>query len=166
MPLNVQLNKSTPSNFRLVFPLLPNQVAINASEELILNIHGTILPGVGLEPGETNWHQSKSKIAMGPMMFDEFSIEFIVDTEFKNWQVIWNWMNYITNYKTKLLEKYREFSVDGSLQILNNFNSEILRISFVRMWPVNLGAVTLSNRNGESIIECSATFSYDYFEIK
>jgi hypothetical protein len=166
MPLNVQLNKSTPSNFRLVFPLLPNQVAINASEELILNIHGTILPGVGLEPGDLNWHNTKSKMAMGPMAFDEFTVEFIVDTEFKNWKVIWYWLNHITNFKEKPLEKWINFSVDSSLQILNNFNDEIMRVGFVRMWPVNLGAVTLSNRDGESLLECSATFSYDYFEIK
>ncbi len=166
MPLNIQLNKSTPSNFRLVFPLLPNQIAIHASEELILNIHGTIIPGIGLEPGEVNWHMAKSKIAQGPIIFDEFQVDFIVDTEFKNWNVIWRWIEYISNFKTKLMEHYRNFSVDGSLQILNNFNSEILRISFVRMWPVNLGQVTLSNRDGESVLECSATFTYDYFEIK
>lgn len=165
MPLNVQLNKSTPSNFRLVFPLLPNQARLAASEELILNIHSTILPGMSLDPGETNWQNSKSKVSQGPLNYEEFSVDFIVDSQLKNWQVIYNWLIHITNYKTKLNEHYRDFSVDGTLQILDNFNKEVMRVGFVRMWPLNIGAVTLSNRDGESVLECSATFSYDYYEI-
>jgi hypothetical protein len=63
-------------------------------------------------------------------------------------------------------EHYKEFSVDGSLQILDNFNTEVLRIGIIRMWPMAIGAISLSNREGESVLECSATFSYDYYEIK
>ena len=166
MPLNIQLNKSTPSNFRLVFPVIPNQRTLGAAEELILNIHSTILPGLAIEPGEVGWLNSKSKISQGPITYDEFSVDFIVDSEIKNWQVLYNWIMFITNYNTKLNEKYQEFSVDSSLQILDNFNSEVLRIGFVRMWPLNIGAITLSNRDGEAVLECSATFSYDYYAIK
>jgi hypothetical protein len=166
MPLNIQLNKSTPSNFRLVFPMLPNQKTLGAAEELILNIHSTVLPGISLDPGEVGWQNSKSKIAQGPLNFEEFSVDFIIDSELKNWTVLYKWLIYITNYKTKLMEHYKEFSVDSSLQILDNFNKEVLRIGFVRMWPMVIGAITLSNRDGESVLECSATFSYDYYEIK
>lgn len=166
MPLNVQLNKSTPSNFRLVFPMLPNQSSIGAAEELILNIHSTILPGMALNPGEINWVNTKGKNAEGPIIFDEFNVDFIVDSELKNWKVLYNWLTYITNYTTKINEEYKDFSVDGSLQILDNFNSEVLRIGLTRMWPMAIGAITLSNRDGESVLECSATFSYDYYEIK
>lgn len=166
MPLNVQLNKSTPSNFRLVFPMLPNQSSISAAEELILNIHSTILPGMALNPGELNWQNTKAKNAEGPIIYDEFNVEFIVDSELKNWKVLYNWFTYITNFTTKINEEYKNFSVDGSLQILDNFNSEVLRISLIRMWPMAIGAITLSNRDGESVLECSATFSYDYYEIK
>ena len=166
MPLNIQLNKSTPSNFRLIFPMLPNQVSLGASEELILNIHSTVLPGMSLDAGEMGWQSSKSKIANSPINYEEFSVDFILDSELKNWTVLYRWIVFITNYKTKLMEYYREFSVDSSLQILNNFNREVLRIGFVRMWPMALGAITLSHRDGESVLECSATFSYDYYEIK
>lgn len=166
MPLNVQLNKSTPSNFRLVFPMLPNQTSIGAAEELILNIHSTILPGMQLNPGEINWVNTKAKNAEGPIIYEEFNVDFIVDSELKNWQVLYNWFTYITNFKTKINEHYRDFSVDGTLQILDNFNSEVLRIALIRMWPMAIGAINLSNREGESVLECSATFSYDYYEIK
>lgn len=136
MPLNVQLNKSTPSNYRLVFPMLPNQTTLGASEELILNIHSTVLPGISLNPGELSWTNTKSKNAEGPLIFEEFNVDFIVDSEMKNWTVLYRWLMHITNFTTKMNEKYKEFSVDASLQILDNFNSEVLRIGFIRMWQI------------------------------
>ena len=166
MPLNIQLNKSTPSNFRLVFPIIPNQISLGAAEELILNIHSTVLPGISLDPGEMGWVSSKTKVPQSVLNYEEFSVDFIVDSEIKNWQILYNWLIFITNYKDKPMEHYRKFSVDASLQILDNFNKEVMRVSFIRTWPSSIGSVTLSNRDGESVLECSATFSYDYYEIK
>lgn len=166
MTLSVQLNKSTPSNYRLVLPLVPEQTSVIASEELVLNIHSTIIPGVNLENIDTEWQSTRRKNAGGPMNFEDFQVDFIVDTELKNWKLLFNWMSYISNNKDKMMESYKNFSIDGSLQVLDNFHSEILRLSFVDMWPNALGSVALSHREGEAVLECNATFAYDYFEIK
>ena len=166
MGLSLQLNKSTPSNFKLVFPLLPAETKISAVEELVLNIHGSILPGVQLDMMDRNWQASKGRIAGGPIQFEDFTVEFIVDSEFTNWKILFNWMSLINNNKDKMMANYKDYTVDASIQILDNFNSEILRIGLVGIWPMNIGAVSLSNREGEQVLECNANFAYDYFEIK
>ncbi len=166
MSLNVQLNKSTPTNFRLVFPVIPGNTTLEINEELVLNIHGIVLPGVSLEPLEMGYNNTKSKLSMGPMLFEEFAVDFLVDSQFKNWKLIFNWISYMNNNKDKGNLPHNEFVVDMSLQVLDNFQDEILRVAFVRCWPTQLAAVNFSQREGEAALECNAVFNFDYYEIK
>jgi hypothetical protein len=163
---NTNIDKATPTNFELIFPVLPTQALLSAQNELILNLQGVVLPSLSLNPGEVNWQDTKHKIAMGPMEFEQMQVQFIVDSQFLNWKVIYQWMTYISNNKDKMMEEHRKFAVDAALSIQNNFQNEILKIGFVGMWPINLQETSFSTREAEVTIESSATFVYDYFEIK
>jgi len=165
MPVNVELNKASPSNFELSFPLLPGQTMLHANDELILNIYGVVLPALNISALEQDWQGTKRKIASSPAEFEILTTQFIVDAAFKNWKVLFNWMTYISNNKDKMMEFYNRYAVDASLRILDNFNNSILGINFKGMWPTNLQEVSFSYKEGEVQLEGGCTFVFDFYEV-
>jgi hypothetical protein len=163
---DTNIDKATPTNFELVFPVLPQQITLAANNELSLNLQGVVLPSLSLNPGEVGWQDTVHKIAQGPLQFEQMQVQFIVDSKFLNWKVLFQWMTYISNNKDKMMEFHSRFAVDSALSIQDNFQKEIMRIGFVGMWPVNLQETSFSTREAEITIESSATFVYDYFELK
>ena len=164
--LSVELNKANPTNFELTFPLVPAHTSIGAAEELILNVHGAILPSFSIPNIESQWQNATRKIPGGPIEFEILTIQYVVDSQFKNWQLLFNWMTHIANNKDKMLELYQLFTVDSTLRVIDNFNNNVLAIDFTGMWPTNLQEVSFSMKEGEILLEGGATFVYDYFTIR
>jgi len=165
MAITTELNKATPTNFELVLPLIPTQTGIIANTELILNIHSVVLPAVSIQQIEIDWQGSRHKIAGTPMDFEILTVMFNVDASFRNWKLLFNWMKHISNGKDKMAEFYREYAIDASLKITNNFNQDIMAVKFSGIWPTNLQEVSFSHKEGEILLESSVTFVYDYFTI-
>lgn len=163
--LSANVQKSNPTNFELSFPLIPGQTEINASEELILNIHGTVLPSVSIAAIETYWQNTKRQDVGNPE-FEQMNVQFIIDSQLLNWKLLYDWMIYIANNKDKMFERKELFAVDSTLRIIDNFGSDVFGIKFIGMWPTNLQEVSFSMKEGEIQLEGGATFVYDYFEIK
>ena len=74
--------------------------------------------------------------------------------------------NIFSNNKDKMMENHRDFSVDSSLSIQDNFQREILRIFFTNLWVNTLGEVRFSTREGEQNLECQAQFIFDRYEVR
>jgi hypothetical protein len=163
--VDVQVNKASPSNFELVFPKIPTESTISASEELTLNIFGSIIPGLTIESTELNWQGGLSQNS-GKTAFEPWSVDFVVDSQFANWKMIYNWITYINNNKDKYSELPKNYKVDATLKITDNFQSEILRIFFIDIWVQSLNEVSLSHRESESYLECNVNFAYDRYEVR
>lgn len=165
MSINVNLNKGTACNYELIFPLLPHKTLISDNKELILNIHGTIIPSISLEQTESPWQGKKMQFHSGGITFNEWNINYIVDSELSNWKLLYDWMVYINDNYNIPTKPVNDYMVDASLIITDNYHSLIRKILFKNIWPISLGEVTLSNREGEMQLECDATFSYDRYEV-
>jgi hypothetical protein len=162
----VNLDKATPTNYQLVFPVVPTETTISAMNPLTLNIFSTVLPGVSFGETEFNWESNKTKRATAPMMYENWNVNFVVDSLFENWRVLLNWMKFINNNNDKIAELHKEYSVDASFIITDNYRSPILNVTFRSVWPISVGAVNLSQREGDVQIESQADFVYDYFDIE
>lgn len=165
MALCNSINKSNPTNYKLIFPLLPAEITLAANKPLTLNIFGSVIPSLTISEFEQDWQGLKQKIAGSGLLFDQWNVSFVVDENFENWQILFNWMSYINDNYEKHMDLHKNYSVDASLQITDNFRENVLDLTFVSVWPTNLGEVTLSQRDGETLIECMVNFSYDYFKI-
>ena len=166
MALATQVNKSSPTNFELVFPLIPRAAGFKDNDELTLNIFSTIIPSLTLETGIDDWMGTKRTKATGKAEWEQWNVNFLVDSEFKNWQLLFKWIMYINNSKDKFSEDYKNYTVDATLRIIDNFSNEIFKVHFISVWITMLGEISLSYREGEQLLECNATFSYDYFKIR
>lgn len=162
---NISLNKASPNNFMLTFPLLPSQTLVSATGPLVLNIFSAVLPSVSIASEEKSWQNTKVKGTSSNMEFDQWLVNFMVDDYFYNWKLLFDWMSYINNNKDKMAEKEINFKVDASLILLNNFKEKILNVKFVGIWPVTLGEISMNQREGDMSLECMVNFNYDYFEI-
>lgn len=161
MPLNI--SKATATEYAFVLNRLPNN--IHDMDELRLNIFNITLPSVSLTQTEMPWQGKHTNMHLGGITFDPLNINFIVDSEFRNWRVLFNWMMYIADNQEKPSEDANNYVVDGSLIIYDNFNKIHTTISYKNMWVQTLGELSFSVRDGESLIESSATLMYDYYEI-
>lgn len=161
----VNLDKATPSNYQLLFAKIPTEPSITSANPLILNIFSTVIPGISLAEEELSYQTNKTKHALGPLVYEQWMVSFVVDSLFYNWQTITNWMKFYNDNYEKVAELHKIYSVDASLVITDNYRKNIMALRFVDIWPLSLGEVSLSQREGDTQIECTANFSYDYFLI-
>ena len=166
MSINATLNKSSPSNFQLFFPKLPTEISLEATKELTLNIYSTIVPSLSLDVTSMPWMGAKIFQESGGITYDPWNTSFLVDSDFKNWKVLWYWLTYILNNKDIFGRNRDEFVVDATLHVTDNFDEAIFKLFFVNVWITSLGEITLSTREGENVLECQATFQYDRYEIR
>lgn len=166
MALSTQLNKANPASFELVFPILPEGVDLTTNRELTLNIYSTIIPGVNMDPEILDYLGGRTNRAGGKLTFEQWNCNFIVDSEFKNWKVLFNWLSYINNNKDQFMEEHYNYTVDATLRVTDNFQNEIFKLFFIDVWPNGLGEITFSHREAETILECNALFAYDRYEIR
>jgi hypothetical protein len=159
------LNKSTGSSYQLIFTKLPFRTEIIDSEILSLNIHSTVLPSMSLSSVELEWMGAKYEMAIAPMIFEPWFIQFIVDSDYKNWYLLHQWMTLIGNNKDHYDKAPRDYWVDGSLTIVDNFNQKVMDIDIIDRYPTMLGECSLSHREGETNMESSVNFNYVRYEV-
>ena len=166
MPLNVTLDKSSPNLFQLVFPMVPHEQNINESNELILNVFSSIIPGISISEMSQDWQGMKTTFATSELQFDPWSIDFVVDKKFRNWRMIFNWLMFIHNNSDKPMEISKLYKIDASLIILSAWREPIINIKFYDIYPLSLGQVSLSMRDAQQLLECNASFAFQRFNIE
>ena len=114
----------------------------------------------------------------GNMRYSEFSIEFIVDEDLRNYMQIHNWMRALgtpQEFKERRvwIDKYADspsedprFS-DATLQVLNNNNIANFDVVFKDMFPVSLSSLPFDVTGGDNdYFTATTTFRYTLYEIR
>ena len=112
------IDKSTPTNYQLIFPVIPTETSIGANNPFVMNIHSAILPSVSIATEELRWQGNKTRHGLIPMEFDPWLVSFVVDAQLANWKLLFDWMSYINNNNDKIAEEHGNYSVDCSLIII------------------------------------------------
>lgn len=114
----------------------------------------------------------------GNISYGDFTVEFIVDEDLRNYMEIHNWMRALgtpqsiddrVNFKnanqTVDSQEYR-FS-DGTLQILNNNNNVNFDVVFKGLWPVELSTLGFDVTGGDNeYMTATVTFKYTLYEVR
>lgn len=160
------IDKATPTNYQLIFPLIPTEETIGANNPFVMNIFSAVLPSVSIAIEEHRWQGNKTRVGMIPMEFDPWLVSFVVDSELANWKLLFKWMSYINNNWNKIAEKHKNYGVDCSLVVTDNYGRSVLEVILVDIWPSTLGEVSFSQREGDVILESTINFNYDYFYVR
>ena len=114
----------------------------------------------------------------GNIRYGDFTVEFIVDEDLRNYMELHNWMRALgtpqdgqerTDWNTKFAADPSEDSrfSDGTLQVLNNNNLTNFDVVFKDLFPVSLSTLSFdsSSENNDFMI-AEATFKYMLYEIR
>jgi hypothetical protein len=163
MPLNI--SKATATEYAFVLGNIPGNTGIHAADILKLNLFSVSLPGVSLTNAEMYWEGNHVQFHLGNISFEPLNINFIIDSAFENWKCLFNWITFIANNKDKPSSAANDYVTDANIVIYDNFGQSHSFITFKNLWIQSLGEVTFSIRDGESHIECNASFLYDRYEV-
>jgi hypothetical protein len=161
------LGKATATQYKFTLSRLPvSGAGIHQLDTLKLNLFDVNVPGMSLDTSEMPWQGMKAKMHMGGITFDSLNINYVVDSEFKNWKLLSQWLLAIANNKDRPSRPADEYVLDASIILMDNWNNVVMSVIFSNLWIQSVGELRLSVRDGETIIESSAVFNYDYYVIK
>jgi hypothetical protein len=159
-------DKATPTNYQLIFPLIPTESSISANNPFVMNIHSAVIPSLSIAVNEMFWQGNKVRYDLNPIEFDPWLVSFVVDAQLLNWSLLFRWMSFINNNWNKISEYHDEYAVDVSMVITDNYGNSVLELIFVDIWPSTLGEISFSQREGDVILESTVNFNYDYFYVR
>jgi len=178
------LNKTLIDKFRLIFTLPPALQKINKKlgltnqqidqDTIQFSIYGTVIPKIIVPAteiryaGNTLFNSSHSKDSYPPN-----NVKFKIDNEFKNYWVIWNWLNLLHHEREGLFnvrnlvdsDSYLEYMSDITITGLDEYNNSILTWTFTKSFPIDLGEIDWNYQEADEI-ECSFSFVYSQIFIR
>lgn len=160
------MDKATPTNYQLIFPLIPQQTTIGANNPFIMNIFSAIIPSLSMATEELRWQGNKTRHASEPIEFDPWLVSFVVDSRLENWKLLFKWMSYVNDNYKKIAEQHHKYGVDAALVVTDNYANSVLELIFVDIWPTTIGELSMSQREGDIVLESTVNFNYDYFYVR
>jgi len=159
------INKTTPSLYKLHFPMIPEAFSINQQKQFTVFITGTLLPSITLNDETLPYMGQDLHMDGGGLEFGQWATSFHIDEKWESYLLFYNWMVSINNGQTKFGSNSFDHQINGFLSILDNYQKEILTWKFHRVWPIELGDVELSYADDAIDVEANVTLQYDFFEI-
>ena len=130
-----------------------------------------IVPGISTSGVEVPSPFSSTYRHGDKLVFDNFSVNAIIDEELRVWEETYNWLKALTaptkfNEYAKYYNEKAELYHDAILTINTNSNLPNVRFKFKNIHPVTLGGINFNTAdNAETIPTADVTFRYDYYEI-
>lgn len=160
------VNKSFLSNnkFDFVLDRIPN---------FTFFVQSINLPSISLNPVVVQTPASPVQIPGNIMNFSQLSMTFMVDEEMQSWYELYDWIKQVANPESN--DKIgrlsgqpgsnRHITSDASLIIKTNSNNPNYKVSFVDLFPIDLGEITFSSIESQDFVSSSVTFGYTYYTV-
>ena len=136
------------------------------------------LPGLTLGTVNAPNYLKELPLAGDRLVFEDFTLQFIVDEQLENYLAVHNWMrglgfpNSIQDFKDLVTDDEgaqdmdRQYS-DGTLVVLNNQFNSIARVKFNGLFPYTLSGLQFDATNTDyENITATVTFKYTIYNIE
>lgn len=160
------INKSFLSNNKFEFTLdrIPN---------FTFFVQSVNLPSITLNPTIVQTPASAVQLPGNIVAFSQISLTFMVDEEMQSWYEIYNWIIQLgnpenTNKRGTLTGdpgSNRHITSDATLFIKTNSNNPNWKVSFVDVFPIDLGELTFSTIESQDFLSSSVSFGYTYYTL-
>ena len=112
-----------------------------------------------------NWQGMQTKIAGDPT-FDDFTMTFLNDMDFKVKSYFEKWMEEISTMESNVRTSQNTYKAEIIVTQLGRDASTILKsYKLIGAYPKQMDAVELSMESNDTPEELNVTFGYDYFEV-
>jgi hypothetical protein len=178
------LNRSGKDKFILVLNL-PRILKKDKSvkiDELQISIFGTIVPSIQVPAVEVRFGgQSVNVSSHSRPNYPPLTVNFIVDNNFKNYWILWKWLNVLNTARNSLYDgtKNKEITIDQktedgvlleyqanfSIYGLNEYNEKIVQFNYYNAFITNLGNIDYNYQTPE-LINTTAEFQFNQLDVE
>ena len=136
------------------------------------------LPGLTLGTVNAPNYLKELPLAGDRLVFEDFSLQFIVDEQLQNYLAIHNWMkglgfpNSIQDFKDLVTDEQGSQNMDlqysdGVLNVLNNQFNTISKVKFNGLFPYTLSGLQFDATNQDyQALTATVTFKYTIYNIE
>ena len=178
------LNKSRADKFLLVFDIPPILKEFNTkfkqdntsiiSDSVQFSIFGTAVPEITVPAvenryaGNTLYVSSHSKNSYPPV-----SVKFNVDNEYKNYWVIYQWLNLLHDqyegiYNARGInadspdENFKDYQTNLTIYGKDEFNNNRIKFTYTKAFPTTVDTIDYNYQNADEI---SSGFTFVYSQL-
>jgi len=181
------LNKSRSDKFLMVLDL-PTELKRKfdnvleskySADSIQFTVFGSPVPSINVPSidipfdGQVYKASSMSRPAYQPL-----NIKFFIDNGYKNYWILWQWLNLFNNAETstssiEVERSYKHLNIDPKLKIsmtdlvskfsifaLDEYNNKIISFDYTHAFPISLGELNYSHQDPSEII-CTVSFSFN-----
>ena len=179
------LNKSRADKFLLVFDIPPILKDINknftqdqsnttiVSDSVQFSIFGAAVPEITVAAQETRYAGSTLYVSSHSKdPFPPVTVNFNVDNQYKNYWVIYQWLNllhdqYEGRYNQRELNQFddpdfRDYQTDLTIYGKDEFNNNRIKFTYTKAFPTTVEAV---NYNYQDANEITSGFTFVYSQL-
>lgn len=174
---NTTISCPIPDNLT---PLSPNGFSFSVSKlpDIMFFCQQVNLPGITLGAPEFGNPFQTAPIPGDTLTYDTLNIQFLVDSEMRNYKTIYNWivaLGFPENYEqykafvSADVNNYSELAKnysDATLSILTGKNNIAQQVQFVDLFPATLESMVFQSTSTDvNYIVGNATFRYAYYKL-
>lgn len=153
------------------------------ADSLQFTIYGSPVPSISVPAIDLPFDGQVYKASsMSRPAYDPLSIKFFVDNGYKNYWMIWQWLNLFNDAKTSssnITIQSRHLNIDGdskmsvsmkdlisrfSIFALDEYNNRIISFDYTDAFPISLGELNFSHQDS-SEVSCNVNFAFNQLQV-
>tara|TARA_R110000824_G_scaffold232661_1_gene420808 strand:- start:782 stop:1363 length:582 start_codon:yes stop_codon:yes gene_type:complete len=176
------LNKSRTDKFLLIFDIPPilkefnkkfNQSNLSIiSDSVQFSIFGTAVPEITVPAVETRYAGNTLYVSShGKNPYPPVSVKFNIDNEYKNYWVIYQWLNLLHDqdegrYNARELNEFdpdfQDYQTDLTIYGKDEFNNNRIKFTYTKAFPTTIDTI---DYNYQTPDEIASGFSFVYSQL-
>lgn len=178
------LNKARKDKFQLVFTLPKAMREINTRENLDrldsklvqdalqFSIYGTIIPAINVNAIEQQYSGQVFKFSGHHRPeYGNITVNFVVDSQFNNYWVIYKWINLMNHNKEAFFHKdqmplvdspFVDYATNFTIYGLDEYDNQKIQFDYIGVVPVGLGAINYNYQDSDQI---ESTFEFSFSQL-
>jgi hypothetical protein len=178
------LNKSRADKFLLVFDIPPILKEFNTkfkqnnlsiiSDSVQFSIYGTAVPEITVPATETRYSGSTLYVTShSKNPYPPVSVKFNVDNEYKNYWVMYQWLNllhdqYEGRYNAREInsdnpeETFKDYQTNLTIYGKDEFNNSRIKFTYTKAFPTTIDTI---DYNYQTADEISSGFTFVYSQL-
>lgn len=183
--LQSPLNVSSKDKFYLSMdlPLVLRKKAASdpklSVNPILMTIHGTVVPDISVPEVDMRFQgQNLHLSTYARPSYPPLTVNYTIDNQYNNYYIFWRWLDIMNlaiedyyggspdNSVDSLLKGDQfEYQTTITITALNEYNEPTIDFIYSKAFLSSLGGITYSYREGQTIMEGSATFHFSQLNV-
>jgi hypothetical protein len=181
-PLNISSKDKFYLSMELPF-ILRKEAATDPNlniNPILMTVHGTVVPDISVPEVDMRFQgQNLHLSTYARPTYPPITINYSIDNRYDNYYVFWRWLDImnlaINDYYggssagdnvSYLIGDQFEYQTTINITALNEYNEPAIEFIYTKAFLTSLGGITYSYREGQTLMEGSATFHFSQLEVK